>query len=226
MTLLCPKGTKPVAVQSLEAHRRNLVAYMERNPDFKTAMEPWKIDVDGEEEVVRRMCAASALVELGPMSAVAGTLAQLVTEDLLSAGARYALADNGGDIFARCPRGVTVGIYGGRGELGELALKMPPRTDGWSVCTSSGTVGPSISLGCADAAVTVGNDGAVCDAAATALGNRVRSEEGLESCFKFLSGVGAVEGALVLVGRRLAKWGRLPPLCRARVPDWKVTRGR
>jgi len=118
-----------------------------------------------------------------------------------------------------------VGIYGGRGRLADLALEMPARPGCWSVCTSSGRIGHSISLGCADAAVVVGTDGAVCDAAATALGNRVQDEAGLNSCFDFLSGVGAVEGALVLTGRHLATWGRLPPLRRARVPGERITRG-
>ncbi len=224
--MFCPEQSKPVAEQSLGRHRRELLAYIESNPEFRTTLDPWEIDISGEGEIVRRMCSASKKVNLGPMSAVAGMLAQLIVEDLQSAGTPYALVDNGGDIYARCPRSVTVGIFGGQGKLAELAFEIHPGEKGWSVCTSSGTVGPSISLGCADAAVVVGTDGAVCDASATALGNMVMGEHGLESCFNFLSGVECVDGAMVLVGKKIATWGELPPLRQAAVPHDIITRGR
>jgi ApbE superfamily uncharacterized protein (UPF0280 family) len=226
LTLFGPEQSKPVAEQALAHHRRQLLAYIESNPEFRTTLDPWEIDVRGEGELVRRMCSASKKVSLGPMSAVAGTLAQLIVEDLQSAGTPYALADNGGDIYACCHRSITIGIFGGQGKLAKLAFEIPPGEKGWSVCTSSGTIGPSISLGCADAAVVVGTDGAVCDASATALGNVVTGEHGLESCFNFLSGVECVDGAMVLVGKKIATWGELPPIRQAAVPQDIITRGR
>jgi len=225
LTILCPKDMKRVAGHSLETHRLQLVSYIRANPGFQTTFEPWVCNVDEEVPIVRRMCRAAEVTGTGPMAAVAGTIAQLVVEDLVSAGAPYAMADNGGDIYARCPSGVTVGIYNGRRKKAGLAMEMPPRAGGWSVCTSSGTIGPSISLGCSDAAVVVGTNASVCDAAATAMGNRVRGEDGLESCFDFLFGIKAVEGAIVMVGEKIATWGELPELRRAIIPEDKITRG-
>ncbi len=63
-------------------------------------------------------------------------------------------------------------------------------------------------------------------AAATALGNRVRSAADLETCFDFLRAIDAVEAGLVILGDRMGMWGALPPLIRSEIDPELVTRGR
>ena len=63
------------------------------------------------------------------------------------------------------------------------------------------------------------------DAAATALGNRVRAESDLKSCFGFLDPISEIEGALVILGDKMAMWGNLPKLVRVPVDETLITCG-
>jgi ApbE superfamily uncharacterized protein (UPF0280 family) len=87
-------------------------------------------------------------------------------------------------------------------------------------------VGPSISFGCADAALTVSEDPTLADAAATALGNAVSSDYSggsLEDCFEVIDKPGR-DGALVIRGEEMALWGKLPPIRNAQVGLERITR--
>jgi ApbE superfamily uncharacterized protein (UPF0280 family) len=171
------------------------------------------------------MCAASAPVGVGPMAAVAGTIAEAAVDAMARAGAGYALVDNGGDIALLNDEIVTVGIYAGQSPLAGLALEIPPRDRILGICTSSGTVGPSISFGNADAALIVSDDVALADAAATALGNRITDEKSLAAAFDFLKEVPGVTGAIGILGDKMATFGKLPKIVRARVDYDKITKG-
>lgn len=99
-----------------------------------------------------------------------------------------------------------MGIYAGTSPLRDLALTIPPREKPLGICTSSGTVGPSISFGYADAAVAISDDISLADAAATALGNAVGLASPLADSFQSVA-VPGIEGALVIRGRRWRSGG-------------------
>ena len=136
-----------------------------------------RFEPDFDEPLLNKMVAAVNLTgpaDLGPMAAVAGTVAESVTEYLKEAGAVRALVDNGGDLAVYLAPGqtVTVGIRLG---LKEKTPSRQIRLDGdrrpfWGVC-SSGLGGRSLTRGVADTALCVAASAAVADAAATALGN-------------------------------------------------------
>ena len=76
-----------------------------------------------------------------------------------------------------------------------------------AVCTSSGTVGHSVSFGKADAVCVVSSSCALADAAATAIGNRVAGSADIKDAIqrgKMIPGVG---GILIIVGDKLGAWG-------------------
>ncbi|HAZ22038.1 MAG TPA: hypothetical protein DCY84_06720, partial [Firmicutes bacterium] len=75
------------------------------------------------------------------------------------------------------------------------------------ICTSSGTVGHSLSFGMSDATVIVARSAALADAVATAAGNRVKTPDDLESVTGFVSGLNGVLGAVIIIGDKLAAWG-------------------
>ena len=69
-----------------------------------------------------------------------------------------------------------VGIYAGNSPLSEkLALEISPEMSPLGICTSSGTVGHSLSFGKADAALIISKDTFLADAVATATGNMVKT---------------------------------------------------
>jgi ApbE superfamily uncharacterized protein (UPF0280 family) len=64
-------------------------------------------------------------------------------------------------------------------------------------------------MGKSDAATVVATGGALADAAATALGNRVTRVEDLAPALEWVGQVPGVSGALVVLGKHLAAWGEI-----------------
>ena len=87
-----------IVVAEIVRQRRILEEYIARDPEFKTALVPTELRTDAP-EVARRMAWAARRVGVGPMAAVAGAMAQIAAEAALTAGAREAIVDNGGDIY-------------------------------------------------------------------------------------------------------------------------------
>ncbi len=189
--------------------RRQLETYIQQHPDFLTALSPWPPDPFAP-PVVREMIEAGTAAGVGPMAAVAGAIAARVGREL-AAVSREVIVENGGDIFLHLERPATVALYAGRSPLSHrVGLKITPDLrPTWGVCTSSGTVGPSLSFGRADAACVVAPDAALADACATALGNRVADASDIDEALKWIGAIPGVAGAVVIVGDRLGVWGRL-----------------
>jgi hypothetical protein len=120
------------------------------------------------------------------------------------------LVENGGDVFlkTRVPR--RMGIYAGSSPLsGTLALKIAPQQTPLGVCTSSGTVGHSLSFGCADAAVILSSSAALADAAATAVANEIHGPEDIPKGIERARAIEGVTGAAIIVGDQLGAYGEV-----------------
>ena len=224
ITVIADEAYHPVCLDTIYQVRGELEAFIAQDPYFQSTLEPYECPADAP-EVVRRMCVATAKVGVGPMAAVAGTIACMAVEAMTRAGAKYALVDNGGDIALINDEPVVVGIYAGESPIKGLGLEIPPRDTILGVCTSSATVGPSISFGNSDAALVISEDVSLSDAAATALGNRIVDEVSLTTAFDFLRTVPEVTGALGIIGDKMATYGRLPRIVCAHVDYEKITKG-
>jgi ApbE superfamily uncharacterized protein (UPF0280 family) len=211
------------AKQSIREQRNLLEKFIQADPFFMLTLEPYDLQADDAPDIVKEMIQCSAIFGIGPMSAVAGVIAKFAVQAMMEAGAVYAIVDNGGDISMLNDRPVLVGIFAGTSPIKDLALEILPRTKPLGICTSSGTIGPSISFGCADAALVISKDPALADAAATALGNAVSPGSSLEECFKVIDKPG-IDGALVIRGEKMALWGKLPQIRRARVGSERITK--
>jgi len=201
-----------VAKDELVRQRRELERFIRWHPLFMLTLERYEFaEKEWEEmpEVARRMVKATEIFNIGPMAAVAGTLAELAVERMRDAGASFAIVDNGGDIAILADREVFVGIYAGESPFsGKIAIKVKPTNAVVGVCTSSATVGHSISFGCADAATVISKSASLADAAATALCNAVKDRNSLENAFGVLKDA-RIHGALVILGKFLASWGNV-----------------
>lgn len=194
-------------------HRRYLESYIDSDPGFVSAMDPWPGSGPAP-EIVREMIAAGNTAGVGPMAAVAGAVAQKVGEGLYPY-TKNVIVENGGDVFIRTAAPVTVGVYAGRSPLSmKMGLTLTPDEMPVGVCTSSGTIGHSKSFGRADAAVVVASSCALADAAATAVGNRVTGPADVEKGIAFGRNIRGVRGLVVVAGDRMAMWGdiRVAPL--------------
>jgi len=193
--------------------RAELEEYVARDPGFLAALDPYETALDAP-AIARAMAEAAAAVGVGPMAAVAGAFAQY-TGRFLAGFSRDVIVENGGDIYMKTSVRRKVGIYAGASPLSNrLALEVQPFQSPLGICTSSGTVGPSLSLGRADAVVILAPSALVADAAATAVGNRVRGPEDVAEAAAFAGTLVGVAGAVVIAGGRMAAWGdvKLVPL--------------
>jgi uncharacterized protein len=207
------------AKQAIRTHRHSLERFIALNPFFRFALEPVDDFVGDPPEIVRRMLDASSAANVGPMAAVAGVIADLAVEAMVEAGASYAIVDNGGDIALASDRDVAVGIFGGGAPFEDLAFRIKPSRF-LGICTSSATVGPSISFGTADVACVVAETACLADAAASTLGNLSADPE---AAFAALKDIRGVLGALLIVDDKLVTWGVLPALVHASLDPACIT---
>ncbi len=211
------------ARQSIREQRCYLEDFIRKDPFFQITLEPYDLAADNAPQIVKQMIERSAVFRIGPMAAVAGAIAGFAVQAMMDEGATYAMVDNGGDICILNDQPIVAGIYAGSSPIQNLAFELAARKRPLGICTSSGSVGPSISFGFADAAVVISDDVALADAAATALGNAVTADGPLQECFQAIDHPG-IDGALVIRGEEMALWKELPPLRRARVGPEKITK--
>jgi ApbE superfamily uncharacterized protein (UPF0280 family) len=196
-------------------YRRQLEDYIQKVPDFLTSLKPLPAPAVAP-HIVLDMLEAGRQANVGPMAAIAGALAELVGRELLEFSPEI-IVENGGDIFLKITRQRIVGIYAGDSPLtGKLGLEINPRDTPLGVCTSSGTVGHSLSFGKADAVVVIAGSAALADAAATAICNRVNKPDDINSAIELGRNIAGIKGIVIIIGESIGAWGAVK-LCETSV---------
>ena len=202
------RGLNSQAKACLRRQREAIQDYIRKHPEFATMLKPHSIK-DQAPEIIQEMTRACSSAGVGPMAAVAGAIAEYVGRDLLKFSSEV-IVENGGDIFMKTNRLRTVGIFAGKSiYTAKLALEIVPSKNSWGICTSSGTVGPSLSFGQADAAVVVCNSAILADAWATRLGNIVKSTDDLEKTLSFVKDIPEIKGVVIIIGEKIGVWGEI-----------------
>ncbi len=196
------------ARESVLKYRHQLETYIAMHPEFFKSLVPLKEDPYAP-EIGREMIRTSNLAHVGPMAAVAGAMAEFVSKDLLKFS-KQVIIENGGDTYLATSRERMIGIYAGTSPLSlKLGIVISPEDSPVGVCTSSGTVGPSLSFGKADAVCILSKSAALADAAATAVGNLVRDERDIERGLEKGKEIEGVLGTLIIVDDRMGVWGNI-----------------
>ena len=203
------KNYKDKAFEIVQRQRAALENYIARHPGFLTALVPFPVTADAP-AIARSMEEAAEKVNVGPMAAVAGAFAEFVGKDLLKFSSEI-IVENGGDIFLKTAKSRLVGVYAGENSplTGKIALKIEPANTPLGICTSSGTVGHSLSFGKSDAVVVLAPSAALADAAATAIGNIVKAETDIEIALEFARGVSGLVGVAVIINDKMGVWGKV-----------------
>ncbi|MFW6147626.1 MAG: UPF0280 family protein [Thermodesulfobacteriota bacterium] len=186
--------------------RRQLEDYIHVNPDFSTTLLPYPEDPFAP-PIVKEMISAGNMFDVGPMAAVAGAISDIVGKDLL----RYSpeiIVENGGDIFVKTAKPATISVHAGASGLSnKIGLIIEPLQMPLGICTSSATVGHSLSLGVADAVCVVAQSASVADAAATSLGNKITNKNTLKHAIATIREFELIKGGIVITGKTMATWG-------------------
>lgn len=196
--------TKELVLQ----YRGYIESYIQRYPEFVKTLTPWLMRGPAP-LIVKDMAAAGEKAGVGPMAAVAGAIAGFVGNDLLSY-TEDVIVENGGDIFIKARDPVNVGIYAGNSPLSMgVGLLVDASHLPISVCTSSGTVGHSLSMGIADAVSVVSGSCSLSDAAATSIANQVTSKKDIQKAIHFGRLIDGVCGIVVVVEDEIGVWGEV-----------------
>ncbi|PIU13217.1 MAG: UPF0280 family protein [Hadesarchaea archaeon CG08_land_8_20_14_0_20_51_8] len=208
-----PRGIDAAIDASMQA-RWEIEKLIAIRPEFRWSLEPLKLK--GEHpRVIGLMLRAGELAEVGPFAAVAGAISQVAAEAARGAGAENVVVENGGDIAMMGTRDFRVGVFAGdAGASGKIGFLVQAAELPIGICTSSNTIGHSISFGQADAVVVVAREASVADAAATSIANAVKAK--VKSSVK--QGLGRakripeIRGCLIVRGEYIGTWGKLPKL--------------
>ena len=189
--------------------RRTMDAYLLMDPDYKSALTPYDAGIEAP-SILKDMSKVSHKTGIGPMSAVAGAVALKVAGFLKS---RYdvneVIVENGGDIYAQASTDMDISVFAGQSPLSEkIGLHIPASAFPLGICTSSGTVGPSLSLGRADAVMIVCKDVMLADSYATAMANRIQSVNDLQPVIDRITNTPDILGAIAVKDDRMAICGQ------------------
>jgi len=203
--------------------RHNLEAFIKCHKDFQTSLVPLNIPVsDTQPESVKRMLSASVKTGLGPMAAVAGTMAQLAAEASADTGSKDTIVENGGDLYLDCREEVVIGLFTGANlHFNNLALKISPESMPLAACTSSGRMGHSLSFGDCDLVTVFSKDASLADAAATLGCNSICCKEDIEPVLNKLIAIDGITGALILRDEYFGAVGKIPELVKNLDPHMK-----
>ncbi len=172
------------ALKSLARHRHSLETYIKSHPEFLTSLLPLPED-DLAPPIVRDMLNKSKICGVGPMAGVAGAVSEFVGNDLLNL-TKNLIIENGGDIFIKSENKLIVSVYAGESPLSyNVNFIVKPEETPLGICTSSATVGPSLSFGKADAVCVISKSATLADAAASAIGNKVKSKKDIKPALDF-----------------------------------------
>ena len=196
------------AFESLSRHRNFLEIYIKSHPEFRASLLPLPED-NLAPPIIRDMLSKSKICGVGPMASVAGAVSEFVGNDLLSY-TENVIIENGGDVFLKSKNELTVSVYAGESSLSyKINFVIKPEKTPLGVCTSSATVGPSLSFGKADAVCVISPSATLADAAASAIGNRVKSKNDIRHSLDFGIRIPGVTGIIIIAGNDMGAVGEV-----------------
>ncbi|MCU0458383.1 MAG: UPF0280 family protein [Bacteroidales bacterium] len=179
-------------------------------PEFRDSLTP-VVAPGGVHPLIKAMSDAAMAAGTGPMSAVAGAMAEYVCRDLLEEfRADEVVVENGGDIYMKLTAPATVAVFAGDSPLSEkIALRPGPADTPVALCCSSGTVGHSLSFGVADACMIACRDGALADAYATAFCNEVKDKTMAGPLTEMAAGTAGILSVVIVTGDQVSMGGSI-----------------
>ena len=202
------RNLRAKALKSVTKHRTPLERYIEQHPLFLTTLEPYVAE-ETAPQIVKEMAQVTRTVGVGPMAAVAGAIAEAIGKDLTPFSSEI-IVENGGDIFLKLSKTRYVGIYAGKSPFtGKIALEIKPEETPLGICTSSGTVGHSLSFGTADAVIVLSPSTPLADAAATAIGNRVKDIDDIPKAIDWTQKIEGLRGVVIIKEDKMGLWGKV-----------------
>ncbi len=191
---------------SVIKYRYQLENYIKGDEAFLKSLSPVGVSPLAP-KIVREMADAARAANVGPMAAVAGAMSEYVGRDI-DALSNNIIIENGGDIYIKTDVERKISIFAGKSVLShKVGILIKPDAAPLGICTSSGTVGHSLSYGKADAVCVLSKSTLIADTAATSTGNIVKSADDIKRGLDYAMNIKGVAGALIIVGDKLGAYG-------------------
>lgn len=193
----------------VQALRGQLKSYIMLHSNFRDSYTPVSVP-DGAADIIRRMAAAAEIAGVGPMAAVAGTISQMVCEEF-AGGNPELIVENGGDVYMLSTRDRVAGLLPDPHSESTVGIVLHGEDFPVSICSSSATIGHSLSLGQGELVAVRSKDGSLADACATALCNMLQTPDAIERVTERAAALEAqgIEGVFAQCGGRIAIWGKM-----------------
>lgn len=189
--------------------RNQVEAFIAQQPDFLTSLVPLA-PAPLATPLIQTMLSAARIANIGPMGAVAGAIAEFVGTALIQSGiTAEVMVENGGDVFLQRRKQCCIGIFAGQSPLShKIGLDIQQGAMPLGICSSSGSIGHSLSFGNADAVTVLAKQTAIADTVATRLGNEMQDDINhvLEVAKTFQ---GSIMGVVVIKDTQLGAWGEI-----------------
>lgn len=186
--------------------RQQLERYILIHPQFQSSLIPLKT-FGSAPDIAVKMAEAAAVAGVGPMAAVAGAVSDYIGK-ILDSYSKQVIVENGGDIYLKSNQERNIAIYAGDSPFSyKLGIRVKANETPTGICTSSGTVGHSLSFGVADAVVIKGKSAILADAAATQAGNLIASKLDLEKAIDYVRKLDENLSIVAIKDDRMMIWG-------------------
>ena len=225
LRIICDEMYLSVIKDAVHSARSIIENKIAEDPFFGTTFEPYS-PLKDDHHLVQHMCQSSILSNVGPMAGVAGAIAKYAVNAAIEDGCDHIIIDNGGDICMRTNETTIIGVFSGDDRFKDIAFSIPPTDRVFSICSSSGKVGPSVSFGNSGICTVFSNDPVLADCCATAFGNMIRegtSEEMTQTSEK-ISAIEGISGCICISNGLIAMCGEIPEMVSVSSTESDVTK--
>ncbi len=210
LSVICDDGLDEVITDAVLEARSVIEMKISEDPFFGITYDPYPASRK-DDPIIRRMCESSSKASVGPMAGVAGAVAVHTAERLVDAGSSKVVVENGGDIAFMSHEPMAVGIFADHPVFRDMAFMMQSDII-TGICSSSRTVGHSVSLGSSSISTVFSDDVILADCFATRLGNIVTDEDSLEASVKEVGSSDGIIGCMSCIGGKVAFFGDIPEI--------------
>lgn len=204
LLIFAEKALTGAALDVLKKQKQFIEDFTAKNPKFGTTVKPYSVSPFSP-SIVHLMSWAAKKANVGPTTSYAGAIAEKVGKAMLKYS-KEVIVENGGDMFIKTNRTRKIGIYAGKSPFSEkIAIEIAPHDTPLGICTIS----PTGSSGTADAIVVTARSCALADAAATAIGELVKSEETIGDGLELAKKIRGLQAVLIIKNDKIGAWGTL-----------------
>ncbi|MDL2285640.1 UPF0280 family protein [Desulfovibrio sp. OttesenSCG-928-F07] len=191
----------------LSALRSTIKAWANLNPEFATSLTPLPCN-GNEPEIIQQMLQAAQLMQVGPMAAVAGTVAEAICRKFLPYTSEI-IVENGGDVFICSAKDRNIGLLPDPATKSYIGVKLKKELFPVSVCSSSSTIGHSLSFGKGELVTVIAKSAAIADAAATSYCNKLQNKNDIELIINLAQKDPHILGVFAQIGDQIGLWGNI-----------------